>query len=200
MKPPVLSPAAAGVALMLAGVGAFANDDTPVALRPPTTQLASLELLARGVQIYGCKRGASGVLEWTLQAPEAELVDARGKHAGTHSAGPTWAADDGSVLVGKVKARGDAPDASAIPWLLLDATSTGGAGVFAGVRSIVRLHTVGGKAPAAACRSEQQTARVPYRATYRFYADAASAGVAQRDGALAVPIEYAGLFPNEFAR
>ena len=43
-----------------------------------------------------------------------------------------------------MKARADAPQASAIPWLLLSAKSVGGPGRFANVTSVQRIHTVGG--------------------------------------------------------
>ncbi len=189
--------AAAAAALAIGAGSAYANDTMPATLRPPATQVATLELLARGVQIYECRAAKSSAgLEWTLAGPEADLTDSLGRSAGRHYGGPTWVANDGSAVVGQLKARDDAPVASAIPWLLLDARSTGGPGLFAGVRSIVRLHTVGGKAPIEPCTRELQTARVPYRATYRFYADMTLATVA-RDESLAVPIEYAGLFPNE---
>ncbi len=76
-------------------------------------------------------------------------------------------------MTGEVEARDDGPDANAIPWLLLSAKSTSGAGVFGRTKSIQRLHTAGGKAPAEACDRAQlgKQARVAYRATYYFYID-----------------------------
>ena len=78
------------------------------------------------------------------------------------------AGDDG---FGAVKARSDAPDAKAIPWLLLSAKSTTGSGVFGRTSSIQRVSTVGGAAPAEGCGAAQagKVARVAYEATYYFY-------------------------------
>jgi len=74
-------------------------------------------------------------------------------------------------VAGEVKARDDGPDANAIPWLLLSAKTTSGTGVFGQTKSVQRLHTSGGKAPAEACDRAQsgKQARVAYRATYYFY-------------------------------
>jgi len=81
-------------------------------------------------------------------------------------------ANDGSKVAGEVKARDDGPAATAIPWLLLTAKSPSGNGVFSRTQSIQRLYTVGGKAPAGGCSKAQlgKAARVPYKATYYFYA------------------------------
>ena len=45
---------------------------------------------------------------------------------GTHFGGPTWQAKDASTVVGK-RVDGVTVDPTAIPWLLLEATSTTGA-------------------------------------------------------------------------
>jgi len=70
-----------------------------------------------------------------------------------------------------VKARDNGPDPNAIPWLLMSAKSTSGTGAFSKVKSIQRVHTVGGKAPTEACSQAQagKVARVGYKATYNFY-------------------------------
>jgi hypothetical protein len=71
-----------------------------------------------------------------------------------------------------VKARADAPQAGAIPWLLLTTTSQGGAGVLAAVTSIQRVQTVGGTAPASGCAAPAdlgKEARVPYTAQYLYF-------------------------------
>ena len=129
-----------------------------------------LEAMADGVQIYACEAQGQG-FEWVFKAPEADLFDLSGKKIGKHYAGPTWESNDGSKVVGEVKARDDGPAATAIPWLLLSAKSTSGKGVFSQTQSIQRLYTVGGKAPAGACTRAQlgKEARVPYKATYYFY-------------------------------
>jgi hypothetical protein len=73
--------------------------------------------------------------------------------------------------VGEVRQKVDAPDADAVPWLLLKAKSTEGTGGLAAVTSIQRVDTAGGKAPAGGCEEGRAGARerVAYRATYYFY-------------------------------
>jgi hypothetical protein len=143
--------------------------DVPSALALPPDEEPVLRLQARGTQNYECrpKREAPQQLEWVLVAPEADLFDAEGRKVGKHYAGPTWeSTQDGSKVVGTVKARADAPDPDAVPWLLLDATSAG-QGMFALVRSVQRVETHGGKAPASACQPGQAE-KVPYTAVYYF--------------------------------
>ncbi len=146
---------------------------TPDAIAIPATQGVIVKALGKGVQIYVCKskESAPTAFEWTLKAPEAELFDDAGKKIGKHYAGPTWEAADGSKVVGKLKAKVDAPEGSAIPWLLLNAQSNEGDGLFAKVRSIQRVATVGGKAPAGGCDAAHVGAetRVDYTATYFMY-------------------------------
>lgn len=142
-------------------------------LKVPATQVLSFETQATGVQIYECKASKDDPMrfEWVFKAPEAELFDSTGKRIGRHYAGPTWESNDGSKVVGEVRARDNGPDSSAIPWLLLSAKSTSGNGVFSQTQSIQRVHTVGGKAPAEGCNYSQlsKEARVPYKAIYNFY-------------------------------
>jgi hypothetical protein len=145
----------------------------PASLRPPVEQRVFLEAHATGVQIYECssKPDAAGGLSWSLQAPEATLSDRWGRPIGRHYAGPTWELRDGSRVVGEVVARDPGPDATAIPWLLLRARSTGGTGRLSSTQSIQRLRTAGGVAPSAPCSEATPHAlvRVPYSATYYFY-------------------------------
>lgn len=142
----------------------------PANLQPPAGQVLHLETLASGVQIYECQAKADGSgRAWVFKAPEAALTDRAGKSLGKHYGGPTWEGLDGSTVVGEVKARDPGPDAKAIPWLLLAAKSNGGSGVFSATKSIQRVATVGGPAPAEACTAAGQVARVPYTATYYFY-------------------------------
>ena len=147
--------------------------EVPEALKVPATQVLSLETQAAGVQIYECKtsKGDPKLFEWVFKAPEAELFDSADKKIGRHYAGPTWESNDGSKVVGEVKAKDNGPDPNAIPWLLLSAKSTSGSGVFSQVQSIQRLQTTGGKAPAESCDQAQlgKEARVPYKAKYLFY-------------------------------
>ena len=147
--------------------------DVPANLRPPTGQVMFLEALASGVQIYECapKADQPSTYEWAFRAPEASLADRQGRPLGKHYAGPTWESTDGSSVVGEVKARDPGPDPTAIPWLLLNAKATAGAGVFRATKSIQRIKTTGGLAPAQPCSAANatQAARVPYTASYYFY-------------------------------
>ena len=155
-----------------------ASASTPVGPTIPSTlvpagQHAVDRVAARGVQVYQC-RGIAGTTQdthWVFVAPDAQLFDAEGRHAGTHYAGPHWEAPDGSKIFGIVKAREDAPREGAIPWLLLSAHSFGGEGRFAKVASVQRLNTSGGVAPARACdvTSIGAIERVPYTADYVLY-------------------------------
>jgi hypothetical protein len=153
--------------------GAAAVDVVPENLRAPPSQWMLLEAKATGVQIYECSPGKTDAsrFEWAFKAPEADLFDGKGVKVGKHYGGPTWESNDGSKVVGEVKARSDSTDANAIPWLLLNAKSTSGAGVFTKTQSIQRLETSGGKAPASGCDQAKagKEARVPYKATYYFY-------------------------------
>jgi uncharacterized protein DUF3455 len=146
----------------------------PENLRVPATEVLSLAAEASGVQIYECNasKDVPARFEWIFKAPEADLFDQAGNKIGKHYAGPTWESNDGSKVVGEVKARDNGPDPDAIPWLLLSAKSTSGTGVFSQIKSIQRVHTVGGSAPTEPCNQAQagKVARVPYKAAYYFYA------------------------------
>ena len=147
--------------------------DVPGPLRVPANQTLIRQVQATGVQIYECKASKDGPVrfEWTFKAPEAELRDQAGNIFGRHYAGPTWEAYDGSRVVGEVSTRDDGPDPNAIPWLLLSATSASGRGILSQTKSIQRINTSGGKAPAGGCNEGLvgQEARVPYKAEYVFY-------------------------------
>jgi hypothetical protein len=147
----------------------------PDALRAPAGESLVRTLKASGVQIYECRQAAGGgAPAWAFVAPEATLVDSSGAVVVHHYAGPSWEAGDGSKVVGVVTAKADAPDASAIPWLLLQTHSTGKPGAFAKVSSVQRVATAGGVAPVAGCDATAvgRQERVPYTAEYAFYAPA----------------------------
>lgn len=164
------------LALLLAGCtisGAGAIPGVSETLQAPQRQVVTLETKATGVQIYECKSSKDDPVrfEWVFKAPEALLFDSKGKRIGRHYAGPSWESTDGSKVVGEVRARDNGPDPNSLPWLLLSAKSTSGTGVFSQTRSIQRLHTAGGKAPAEGCTRDQvgKELRVPYTAHYYFY-------------------------------
>ena len=70
-----------------------------------------------------------------------------------------------------MQARVPAANKNAIPWLRLDAKSTGGAGLLANVTGIQRVSTAGGLPPAAGCAAPDhgRIVRVEYAADYYFY-------------------------------
>lgn len=120
-----------------------------------------LRAIGSGDQVYGCVNGS-----WALKGPDAKLLDQEGSVIGRHFAGPTWQLNDGSWVKGKAVAKQVAPDATAVPWLLLE--SVGGTGRLVAVRFIQRTGTHGGNAPDGSC-TQNATRRVPYTATYSFY-------------------------------
>jgi hypothetical protein len=155
--------------LLLAGCSGakVAAPSVPDAIKVPDGNVAVLKAAATGSQIYVCDGSA-----WTLKAPDAELHDAAGKKIGRHYAGPTWELDDGSKVVGALKAKVDAPDATAIPWLLVAAKTASGDGALGKVTFVQRVDTSGGKAPATGCDAAHKDAEqsVPYTANYYFFA------------------------------
>lgn len=166
-----VSVASAVLAAACAQAPAMPHHAAHASLAPPPGAHFALSTSARGVQIYECRARAEGGFAWTFVAPEAELFDTAGRHLGHHGAGPFWQGQDGSRVTGSVKARADAPQAGAIPWLLLDAKATAAAGVFGGITAIQRVQTRGGSAPANGCDAQQagRQARVDYTAIYHFY-------------------------------
>jgi hypothetical protein len=150
----------------------------PHAIQSPAGEELVLMVRATGFQIYVCRPDAEGRPAWTLKAPEAELFDEQGKAIGKHFGGPTWQLNDGSQITGKMIAKVDAPDAKAIPWLLVTVTSNSGRGALSRVTSIQRVNTVAGLAPeslsptAVECRQSNGEVefKSSYSADYYFYA------------------------------
>jgi hypothetical protein len=165
------------IALLAGGCAPVHESDVaiavPPALEPAASESLALVVPASGVQIYECRASAAaaGRHEWAFVAPEAILFDLRGKSIGRHYAGPHWEAVDGSKIVARLKARTDAPEGNAIPWLLLEARSVGTKGAFSNVSSIQRVKTVGGLAPSGGCTEATigTPARVQYTAHYYFF-------------------------------
>jgi hypothetical protein len=167
----------AGLLGLLAGCAAAPAPtiDVPAPLQVPANHVLTQRLHGVGAQIYSCRAGKDDAahVEWQLKEPQADLIDASGHKIGKHYAGPTWEAKDGSKVTGALVARTDSPAPGAIAWLLLSAKATSGSGMFASVRFIQRLNTVGGNAPSAGCNqtSAGTEVRVPYSAEYWFYVD-----------------------------
>ncbi len=130
----------------------------------------AIVLLGKGAQVYACAQ-TDTAYAWKLKAPDAILLDPAGRQVGRHFAGPSWQAEDGSTVVGAAVATGLAPQAGAIPWLVLTAKSHAGEGVFSDVSYIVRSATQGGAAPATGCDADHAEAelRVDYSATYTLF-------------------------------
>jgi uncharacterized protein DUF3455 len=149
--------------------------DTPAGfpgkLAPDPNESLTMVMPAGGVQIYECRARKDGGYEWTFVAPEADLYDGYGVRIGTHYAGPSWESADGSKIVGTVKAGAAAPQAGAIPWLLLSAKSVGAEGSLSKVTSVQRVRTSGGVAPRDGCTQATvgTQARVAYTADYHFF-------------------------------
>ena len=147
---------------------------------------------AAGNQIYTCTPSASdGGAEagdeggapagtWVNTA-NATLYGDACSIAGQHSyaPGPTWTASDGSVVKASRLAASPAPSAEggdggpgAIAWVLLEASSTTGTGLFEGVTYVQRTDTAGGVGPSGNCDPSSDaagTVTAPYEATYYFY-------------------------------
>jgi hypothetical protein len=131
----------------------------------PVQSKVTFRAFAKGAQIYTWT-GTS----WTLAGPSAVLYEAptfRGV-VGTHYFGPTWESNSGSKVAAAVAKR-CTPDANAVPWLLLSATSSEGPGPFARTTYIHRVNTVGGVAPSAPGTIVGEQKSVPYTTEYYFY-------------------------------
>jgi len=159
--------------------------NVPAAIAVPAGHVLALHDHAIGAQVYTCAGSGGGAdagpdagaptYAWTLKAPDAVLYDATFNAVGTHGMGPNWTSTvDGSVVNGTKLAQADAPSSGAIPWLLLQAASTSGSGVFTAVTYVQRLDTNGGKAPATGCDATTagMETRVPYSGDYYFYSAA----------------------------
>jgi hypothetical protein len=141
-------------------------------ITPPAGATVVREVQAGGAQVYACRAGANGAYAWTLTGPQAVLINDEGGQFGTHSAGPTWTATDGS----SISADGAHPmmkvdRPGAVPALLLNVKSSKGTGVLNGVRYVRRADTEGGLPPAAGCDASHvnATTATHYSAVYTFY-------------------------------
>jgi hypothetical protein len=120
----------------------------PDRIKGSANESHSMIVAAKGAKIYECRSSTDvGTADWVFVAPEADLFDTSGKKIGRHYAGPRWESSDGSTIAGTPRERIDAPQADAIPWLLLTAKSVGPEGSFSNITSVQRVSTVGGAAP-----------------------------------------------------
>lgn len=150
------------VAMMTTGA---VKGDVPGAIAVPGATLIAL-VKAEGAQVYECRAGADGSLGWQFLEPVARLIE-NGREIGRHFAGPTWALDDGSSVVGKPTARAPSRTANDIPLLRLDVVSHTGNGRLSPVTTIQRLNTRGGTM-AGPCLLAGVRVSVPYAADYAF--------------------------------
>jgi hypothetical protein len=162
----------AALALFLTCASASASAETESQPSPPPGTTVVREVQAGGAQVYACRAAAGGAYQWTLVGPKAVLINDDGTDFGTHSAGPTWTAVDGSSIGADGAhplAKIDRPQS--VPALLLAVTSTHGEGVLSGVRFVRRAETQGGTAPATGCDATHVDATTAsrYSAVYTFY-------------------------------
>jgi hypothetical protein len=157
-----------------------ATPAVPAALDIPdggTTVL--VHAAASGTQNYTCEQvttDAGSAYAWIFVGPEADLHDCNanliGHHFATDGGAPEWMTIDSAYVVGK-KYAAFTPDggASSVPWLLVQAASTGGTGAIANAEWVHRLNTDGGITPTSTCDSSNSgtTEKVGYTADYYFY-------------------------------
>lgn len=133
-------------------------------IQVPAGNRLAFRVYAQGVQVYRWNGAA-----WTFVEPVATLFADAKYHVkvGAHYGGPTWEGNIGGKVVA-ARVDGCSPDATAIPWLLLQTTSAEGP-IFGSVTYIQRVNTKGGLAPTAPGSSIGAVAEVPYTTEYHFY-------------------------------
>jgi hypothetical protein len=173
----VLLAAVCAVLLPVASQGQPGIPDVPKEVKVPPGHKLLFNLEAKGVQMYKAVE-KSGNLEWELEAPLADLFDAKGGKAGCHYEGPSWEAVDGSKVVVHDKkvdvksVKAPKPEQN-IDWLLLKVKpAEGKEGELGPVVYIQRLHTEGGKPPAELPKRVGTKVGVNYKAIYYFYGEA----------------------------
>jgi hypothetical protein len=161
------------------GVVIGQNNNIPSSIRVPSNSRLLWHAYAKGVQIYVGTQDPNDSTHfiWTFKEPRADLyADSScrqriGKHYLDADKNPAWETGDGSKVSG-IKVQANAPDSMAIPWLLLQAKAGTGKGTLQPTVFIQRVHTDGGKAPAASSQQNKgQLLEVPYTAEYLFYGE-----------------------------
>jgi hypothetical protein len=166
---PLLRLAIATIAALSLFSSVASASTVPTRVQVPAGHAPFLLAHAIGVQIYACSATPEGP-RWQFVAPRAVLYGDHLQFLGTHFAGPTWQATDGSQVKGQ-RVDGVTVDPTAIPWLLLKATPTS-AGRLAPTTYIQRLATQGGlEPPATRCNAAAVgiDRHIPYTADYRFW-------------------------------
>lgn len=141
-----------------------AETPLPDAIAAPGETIV-LTVHAEGAQLYECKAGTDKP-GWAFREPIATLL-VDGRTVGRHYAGPSWEHGDGSAVAGKVAASVPGATAKDIPWLKLEVISRSGNGVLAGVTTVQRINTPGGKIEGA-CDKTGTFSSAPYSADYIF--------------------------------
>ena len=164
---PPLKNAAFALLLLSGSLASASAAETPLpgAIAAPGEAIA-LSVHAEGAQVYECKAGADGKLAWAFREPIATLL-VDGKTIGRHYAGPNWEHSDGSAVAGKTAGNTPGATPNDIPWLKLEVVSRRGNGVLAGVTTVQRIHTQGGKLEGA-CDAVGAFHSAPYAADYVF--------------------------------
>jgi hypothetical protein len=131
----------------------------------PAGNKLAFRLYAVGTQNYRWNGTA-----WTFIEPVATLYADVNYHVkvGIHYAGPTWEGNIGGKVTA-TRVAGCTPDATAIPWLLLQTTANNPPGILNQVTYIQRVNTKGGLAPTAPGVSVGAVAEVSYSTEYYFY-------------------------------
>jgi hypothetical protein len=140
--------------------------------QPPAGAIVVRDVQGGGAQVYACRNTAPATFGWVLVGPKAVLINDDGTDFGTHSAGPTWTALDGSTIAAdSAHPLQQISRAGAVPMLLLAVTSSHGSGVLSGVRFVRRADTLGGLPPTSGCDAQHVDATVArhYSAIYTFY-------------------------------
>ena len=158
--------------LTLGSVALLTTPAIAQSIGAPTGSAAIVKVQGGGAQVYACRATAAQTFAWKLVGPNAILVNDDGSNFGTHGAGPTWTARDGSSIVADGAhpvARLDNPNG--VPELVLRVTSAGGTGILTAARFVVRSDTAGGLPPASGCDAAHENTIVArhYSAIYTFY-------------------------------
>jgi hypothetical protein len=144
---------------------AAAETPLPGAIAAPG-ETAVLTLHAEGAQVYQCKAGADGKLNWVFREPIATLL-LDDKTVGRHYAGPNWEHSDGSAVLGQVAASAPGATPNDIPWLRLNVVYSRGGGVLSGITTVQRILTRGGKLEGT-CETAGVFGSASYAADYVF--------------------------------
>ena len=167
-----IAAAAALAVLQVAKAGPPSPTDVPDSIQVDTAHNKVFLIgHATGVQIYTCNGSV-----WSSAVPRANLYGDNGQLIIHHFKGPSWQANDGSTVVGKLDAPPLIKNQDSVAWLRLSIASRT-AGPDGGDRLldtsfIQRIHTVGGIAPPAAdCNAATagQVVEQPYTADYIFW-------------------------------